>query len=196
VADLEWTFEGGAAGVRLDKYLAGADRLGSRSLAAAALERGKVFLNRASAGLAEAGTRLAEGDLIRVWMDRTGSAREPAAGRPPADRLRILQEDDVLVVLDNPPGPCWPCPSIAGPTGHPCRDPSRLTCARDGGGPSSCIGSTATRQALSSSPRALRAHRLAVRHPKTGRPIRFEAPLPEDLLGLLDRLRRDSFATS
>ena len=37
---------------------------------------------------------------------------------------------------------------------------------------------------------ALHAYRLAFRHPADGRPLRFEAPVPEDLAGLLDRLRR------
>jgi 23S rRNA pseudouridine1911/1915/1917 synthase len=37
---------------------------------------------------------------------------------------------------------------------------------------------------------ALHAHRLAFRHPATGRPMSFESPLPDDLMGLLTRLRR------
>jgi 23S rRNA pseudouridine1911/1915/1917 synthase len=36
---------------------------------------------------------------------------------------------------------------------------------------------------------ALHAAQLAFTHPATGRRLRFEAPLPEDLAGLLDRLR-------
>ena len=39
---------------------------------------------------------------------------------------------------------------------------------------------------------ALHAHRLAFRHPADGRPLRFEAPIPADLTGLLERLRRAS----
>ena len=45
MADSEWTVERDAAGLRLDKFLARADRIGSRARAVAALERGKVFLN-------------------------------------------------------------------------------------------------------------------------------------------------------
>ena len=36
---------------------------------------------------------------------------------------------------------------------------------------------------------ALHAHRLAFQHPADGRELRFEAPLPEDIVGLLKRLR-------
>ena len=37
---------------------------------------------------------------------------------------------------------------------------------------------------------ALHAHRLVFRHPADGRELRFEAPLPEDLVELLTQLRR------
>ena len=37
---------------------------------------------------------------------------------------------------------------------------------------------------------ALHAHRLAFRHPADGRPLRFEAPVPDDFTSLLARLRR------
>ena len=37
---------------------------------------------------------------------------------------------------------------------------------------------------------ALHAHRLSFRHPADGRLLRFEAPVPSDLAGLLARLRR------
>ena len=39
---------------------------------------------------------------------------------------------------------------------------------------------------------ALHAFRLAFQHPVTGRTIRVEAPVPDDMKGLLDRLRRAS----
>ena len=85
--------------MRLDKFLAAADRLGSRGRAVAALDRGKVFLNGEE--VVDASRRLAEGDVVRVWMDRPGSAR-----RAPSQTgdLEILYEDDVLVVLNKPPG--------------------------------------------------------------------------------------------
>jgi 23S rRNA pseudouridine1911/1915/1917 synthase len=37
---------------------------------------------------------------------------------------------------------------------------------------------------------ALHAHQLAFRHPATGRPVRFESPLPADMLRLVIQLRR------
>jgi 23S rRNA pseudouridine1911/1915/1917 synthase len=36
---------------------------------------------------------------------------------------------------------------------------------------------------------ALHAHRLAFRHPADGRELQFEAPMPEDMLTLLERLK-------
>jgi ribosomal 50S subunit-recycling heat shock protein len=71
----QWTLSPEDAGVRLDKYLAASDRAGSRARAAAALERGKVFLNEREVSLADAATRLSAGDIVRLWADRPGSAR-------------------------------------------------------------------------------------------------------------------------
>jgi 23S rRNA pseudouridine1911/1915/1917 synthase len=96
-----WTVPPEEAGTRLDKFLAHADRLGSRSRAAAAIERGKVYLN---ANLAtDSSTRLAQNDVVRVWMDKPGSARRPTRPGPRGD-LDIAYEDDVLVVVNKPPG--------------------------------------------------------------------------------------------
>nr|MDQ3421682.1 RNA pseudouridine synthase [Acidobacteriota bacterium] len=47
MADTQWTATVGDAGVRLDKYLAAAERLGSRAKAVTALERGKIYVNEA-----------------------------------------------------------------------------------------------------------------------------------------------------
>jgi len=43
VTGTRWTIEENAAGERLDRYLADRERLGSRSRAFTAIERGKVF---------------------------------------------------------------------------------------------------------------------------------------------------------
>jgi 23S rRNA pseudouridine1911/1915/1917 synthase len=91
------------AGVALDKFLASADRLGSRSKAATARERGKVFINDAEAGKAEAGFRLKAGDVVRVWDDRPGSAKRRVLPFVSGD-LRILYEDQYLIVLNKPAG--------------------------------------------------------------------------------------------
>ena len=96
-----WTVPPEEGGTRLDKFLAHADRLGSRSRAAAAIERGKVYLN---ANLATDGsTRLTQNDVVRVWMDKPGSARRPTRPGPRGD-LDIAYEDDVLVVVNKPAG--------------------------------------------------------------------------------------------
>lgn len=92
-----------AAGVRLDKFLAARERLGSRGRVTAALDRGKIFLNDKEASRADAGSLLRSGDVVRVWTDRPGSARR----RPkPVDTgtLQILYEDDALLVLNKPAG--------------------------------------------------------------------------------------------
>jgi len=106
MSDSEWTVGAAEAHARLDKFLASADRLGSRGRAATALERGKVFLNGDEATLSQGAVRLAEGDTVRVWMDRPGSAKRsstPASIRG-AKNLQIVYEDDVLVVIDKPAG--------------------------------------------------------------------------------------------
>jgi len=53
-----WKVSADEAGIALDKFLGTAERLTSRSKAAAARERGKVFVNDAEAGRAQAGLRL------------------------------------------------------------------------------------------------------------------------------------------
>jgi 23S rRNA pseudouridine1911/1915/1917 synthase len=100
---MNWTIAPDEAGVRLDKYLAAPDRAGSRARAANALERGKVFVNDREASLGDAATRLAAGDLVRLWMDRPGSAKRRATLGDDRD-LPIVYEDDALIVLNKPAG--------------------------------------------------------------------------------------------
>jgi 23S rRNA pseudouridine1911/1915/1917 synthase len=99
----DWIVDPADAGVRLDKYLAAAGRAGSRSRAAAALERGKIFLNQREATLADAATPLSAGDAVRLWADRPGSAKRAQAIGSSRD-LPIVFEDDALVVLNKPAG--------------------------------------------------------------------------------------------
>ena len=102
-AGSEWTVGPDESGVRLDKFLAAADRAGSRGRAAAALERGKVYLNGAECTLRDASRALAAGDEVRLWMDRPGSARaRPRTGQ--IGDLAIVFEDDDLIVVNKPPG--------------------------------------------------------------------------------------------
>ena len=98
-----WTVGSHEAGLRLDKYLAAVDRVGSRSRALSALERGKVFVNEEEAGPDDAARCLAAGDAVRLWVDRPGSSR---ARREPTDigNLRIVFEDDDLFVVEKPAG--------------------------------------------------------------------------------------------
>lgn len=103
MADTQWTATAEDAGVRLDKFLAAAGRLASRAKAVAALERGKVYVNTVEVSLTDAARKLVAGDVVRVWMDRPGSARrKPRTG--PVGELDIIFEDDVLLVVNKPAG--------------------------------------------------------------------------------------------
>ena len=100
---LEWTAGDGDAGSRLDKFLAAPQRLRSRARAITALERGKVYVNTIEVGLPDAARRLAAGDVVRLWIDRPGSAKaRPRSGR--VGDLDIVFEDDDLIVVNKPPG--------------------------------------------------------------------------------------------
>jgi 23S rRNA pseudouridine1911/1915/1917 synthase len=99
---MEWTVSDRDAGVRLDKFLAADDRLGSRRRASVALDRGKVFVNGVEAAADAGASRLRSGDHIRVWMDRPGSSRSRTPSR--AGDLHILFEDEDMIVLDKPAG--------------------------------------------------------------------------------------------
>lgn len=98
-----WAVAGADVGLRLDKFLAAPDRLSSRARAVEAIARGKVFLNETEATSSGASARLAEGDEVRVWMDRPGSSkRRPSTYR--AGAVSIVYEDDDLIVVDKPAG--------------------------------------------------------------------------------------------
>jgi 23S rRNA pseudouridine1911/1915/1917 synthase len=106
MANTRWTAGPDEAGIRLDKYLAAAERLGSRTRAAAAIARGKVFLNDREVGRDDAATRLARGDVVHVWMDRPGTSRASRRNIVlGGDRdLAVIYEDDAIVVLNKPAG--------------------------------------------------------------------------------------------
>jgi 23S rRNA pseudouridine1911/1915/1917 synthase len=97
----EWTVEGDNSGIRLDKFLAASHRLGSRRRAISAIERGKVLVNGAEVGVSAAARRLRPGDVVRLWFDRPGSAKPPRIKT--VGEIRILHEDDSLIVVDKPP---------------------------------------------------------------------------------------------
>jgi 23S rRNA pseudouridine1911/1915/1917 synthase len=102
--DSQWTVTADEAGTRLDKFLAAPDRAGSRGRAVTALERGKVIVNGADASLRDAARKLAHGDVVRLWIDRPGSARRRPDHDIEIDGLHILYEDDDLLVLNKPAG--------------------------------------------------------------------------------------------
>lgn len=104
MSDTGWRVDDSSAGVRLDKFLAASARLGSRGRASTALHRGKVFVNDVEVGPPAAGRRLQAGETVRVWMDRPGSARRREVRVAGADDLRIVYQDDALVVVDKPSG--------------------------------------------------------------------------------------------
>jgi 23S rRNA pseudouridine1911/1915/1917 synthase len=98
-----WTVDPAAAGQRLDKFLADPDRAGSRSRAADALARGRVFVDDVEMAAADGARPVVAGTTVRLWVDRPGSA-----ARGPAPRARhgltVLFEDDALIVVDKPAG--------------------------------------------------------------------------------------------
>jgi 23S rRNA pseudouridine1911/1915/1917 synthase len=100
----QWLVPMPDAGVRLDKFLADASRLGSRGRASWALERGKVFLNEEEMGPGDASRRLGGGDAVRLWMDRPGSARQRIRRASSDGDLQIVYEDDALIVVNKPAG--------------------------------------------------------------------------------------------
>jgi 23S rRNA pseudouridine1911/1915/1917 synthase len=104
VPDQRWSVPPGEAGLRLDKFLAAAGRLASRSRAIAAIERGKVFLNDVEATPVDAARKLAAGDALRFWDDRPGSSRRQTVRAARQGELDIVYEDDVLIVVNKPPG--------------------------------------------------------------------------------------------
>lgn len=88
--------------LRLDRFLAAPGRLGSRGRVRVALDRGQVFVNDEEASAKDAGSRLATGDVVRLWLDRPGSAKR--RGRFESRGLTILYEDEVLLVVNKPAG--------------------------------------------------------------------------------------------
>jgi 23S rRNA pseudouridine1911/1915/1917 synthase len=101
----DWVIAADAAGMRLDLWLARHAGAGSRSRAAAWLERGKVFLDGHAAGMADGSHQLTPGERVGVWIDRPGSARAAdRAAHAASHRLRMVAEDAAFVVADKPAG--------------------------------------------------------------------------------------------
>jgi len=108
-ANARWIVSFDEQGVRLDRFLSAAERLGSRGRVRAALDRGQVFVNDVEASGKDAAAALTAGDVVRLWLDRPGSARlrRFAASARQARKtggLQILYEDETLIVVNKPPG--------------------------------------------------------------------------------------------
>jgi 23S rRNA pseudouridine1911/1915/1917 synthase len=103
MSDQSWRVSETEAGLRLDKWLAAAERLASRSKALSAIERGKVFVDGAEQTVADAARRLQKGETVRLWTDRPGSAERRYAERR-ASGLHLLYEDSSLLVINKPAG--------------------------------------------------------------------------------------------
>jgi 23S rRNA pseudouridine1911/1915/1917 synthase len=103
MTNLTWTVSPADAGATVDKFLATPGRLGSRSRAADAREKGKVFLNDGEVPPRDVRLCLKAGDVVRVWQDRPGSAkRRPFPFK--SGELGILYEDPHLIVVNKPAG--------------------------------------------------------------------------------------------
>ena len=101
MSDQSWRVSESEVGLRLDKWLAAAERLGSRSKALSAIERGKVFVDGAEQTVADAARRLQKGETVRLWIDRPGSAERRYAERRDSG-LHLLYEDSSLLVINKP----------------------------------------------------------------------------------------------
>jgi 23S rRNA pseudouridine1911/1915/1917 synthase len=101
----EWTVIERDAGMRLDAWLAAREEIGSRGRARDALERGKVFVNGSEVVFSDGATAVRAGDRVGFWPDRPGSARPRTRNVVEArSALRVVHEDEHLVVVDKPPG--------------------------------------------------------------------------------------------
>jgi 23S rRNA pseudouridine1911/1915/1917 synthase len=70
------------------------------------LEKGQVFVNEAEQSAGEAGRRLQQGETVRLWLDRPGSAARrnyAGTGKRIAD-LHLIYEDPTLLVVNKPAG--------------------------------------------------------------------------------------------
>lgn len=99
----EWRVAETEAGVRLDKWLAAPERLGSRSRALAAIERGKIFINEIEQGSSDAARKVQAGEVVKLWMDRPGSAQRRYSERRDSG-LHLIYEDQELLVVNKPAG--------------------------------------------------------------------------------------------
>jgi 23S rRNA pseudouridine955/2504/2580 synthase len=96
------TVDGESAGQRLDNFLFRQLKGVPKTHVYRIIRSGEVRINK---GRAQAETRLAEGDLLRLPPVRV-SARSEEGGSPPAParEFPLLYEDDALLAIDKPAG--------------------------------------------------------------------------------------------
>ncbi|MBT2323204.1 RluA family pseudouridine synthase [Variovorax paradoxus] len=96
------TVDGESAGQRLDNFLFRQLKGVPKTHVYRIIRSGEVRINK---GRAQAETRLAEGDVLRLPPVRV-SARAEEAGSPPAPgrEFPLLYEDDALLAIDKPAG--------------------------------------------------------------------------------------------
>jgi 23S rRNA pseudouridine1911/1915/1917 synthase len=98
-----WIISADEANLRLDKWLAAHERLGSRSHALDAIAKGKVFINDVEQTTSEASRKLQAGETVRLWIDRPGSAQKRYSERR-SSGLHLLYEDASIIVANKPAG--------------------------------------------------------------------------------------------
>lgn len=99
-----WEVKAADSGTRLDKWLADAARLGSRSKAFEAIARGRIFVNEVEQTALDAGRKLQPNEIVRAWMDRPGSAKHRVFTDRQVSGLHIIYEDETLMVINKPAG--------------------------------------------------------------------------------------------
>ena len=98
-----WTVDADSSGIRLDKFLAAAGRVGSRGRVVEFIRKGKLFLNGTEVRLRDAGRAVRLGDVLQLWEDRPGSSRR-RRGSLAGGTLAIVHEDDDVIVVNKPAG--------------------------------------------------------------------------------------------
>ncbi|RST52143.1 RluA family pseudouridine synthase [Variovorax sp. MHTC-1] len=97
------TVDGESAGQRLDNFLFRQLKGVPKTHVYRIIRSGEVRINK---GRAQAETRLAEGDLLRLPPVRVSARSEEGGGSPPAParEFPLLYEDDALLAIDKPAG--------------------------------------------------------------------------------------------
>jgi 23S rRNA pseudouridine1911/1915/1917 synthase len=99
-----WQVSAADSGTRLDKWLADAARLGSRSKAFEAIARGRIFVNEVEQTALDAGRKLQPRETVRAWLDRPGSAKHRVFTDRQISGLHVIYEDEAMMVINKPSG--------------------------------------------------------------------------------------------